>query len=164
MKNSVSRVAKLFIVYFPVTLVFCQVLVNLMTFVWPEAYYAAGFYLNLFFGTNVLFAIFLVAFCFMFRMCSVSRWAACAELLFAVNYMIVKEDNLYNIMFQVIVGVLALVATFWHYIKKFPLCNMSLVLGFVKRVVQKGSCKKGYEMWTRDVTTHILRQQRKHQH
>lgn len=134
-----------------------QVIVNLMSFIFPQAYMAAGFYLNLFFGTNVFFAIFLTVFTFKFQFCSVSRYAAIAELLFAVNFMVVQQDNLYNILFQVIVGVLALTATFFHYIKKFPMCRLSLLIKFYQRVIQKRSCEEGLSEWEADVKGHLLK-------
>lgn len=157
MKNKL----KLFIVYFPVLLVSFQVAVNLLYFLWNSFYMSSGFYLNTFFGTNVLFAIFLVAYTFMFKFCKISRWAAIAEVLFAINFLVVKEDNMYNILFQIIVGVLAILITFSHYIKSFPLCRLSLVVGFIKSVILKGNCKKGLEQWERDVKSIILR---KHHH
>lgn len=150
---------KLFVIYFPVILVGAQVLVNLMSFLFPGAYAATGFYLNTFFGTNMLFALFLLVFTFMFKFCEVSRWAAVAEVLFGLNYLIVQQDNLYNIMFQVIVGTLAIIATFWHYVKRFPLCNVSYVVGFLGRVVKSGSCEKGAEQWRRDIKSIMLKQQ-----
>lgn len=159
-----NKQVKLFVIYFPVVLVTLQVLVNLLSFVAPGWYNTAGFYLNTFFGTNVLFAIFLLCFCFMFRMCAVSRWAAGAEVMFAVNYLIVQQDNLYNIMFQVIVGTLAIVATFWHYVKKFPLCNLSLVMGFFGSVLKSGSCEKGFEEWKRNVESLLIKEHRKKIH
>lgn len=155
---------KLFVIYFPVILVAGQVLVNLLSFVNYEWYASAGFYLNTFFGTNVFFAIFLLAFCFMFRFCAVSRWAAVAEVLFAVNYLVIQQDNLYNILFQVIVGALALVATFWHYVKKFPLCNFSYVVTFLGSVIKSGSCEKGLENWQRDIKRIMVKEQHRKQH
>ena len=151
-----KRHLKLFIIYFPVVLVSCQVLMNLLSFVMPKAYYAAGFYLNTFFGTNVLFAIFLLCFTLMFRFCDVSRWSAIAEVLFAANYLIVKADNLYNILFQVIVGVIAILLTFRHYINKFPLCRMSLVWRFLTSVSTKG-CEKGLEHYDKHINSIILK-------
>ncbi len=142
---------RIFITYFPVILVGLQVIVNLMSFVFPAAYNVAGFYLNTMFGTNVLFAVFLTMFTFSFPFCYVSRYAAIAELAFGVNYLIVKQDNMYNIMFQVIVGILAILLTFRHYIKKFPLCRLSLLITFFGSVIQKGSCKKGLEKWEGDI-------------
>lgn len=154
--------AKLFVIYFPIILVAGQVLVNLLSFVDNDLYLKMGFYLNTFFGTNVLFAIFLVAFTYMFKFCAVSRAAAIAECLFAVNFMIVQEDNLYNILFQVIVGIIALIVTFWHYAKKFPLCGLSLVFGFLwsmaRNAFKKHSCQKGLEEYERNVKSIILKQ------
>lgn len=147
---------RLFIVYFPVLLIAGQVLVNLLYFVAFDWYIAAGFYLNTFFGTNVFFAFFLVVFTYNFKFCAVSRYAALGQLAFAVNYMIVKEDNLYNIMFQVIIGSLAILLTFRHYIKKFPLCRLSLLLTFIGSVAQKGSCRKGLEKWEGDIKKIVL--------
>lgn len=152
-----KKAIRILIVYFPVMLVTAQVLVNLLSFVFPKVYYTTGFYLNTFFGTNVFFALFLVAFTFTLRFCRVSRYAAIAELMFAVNFMIVKEDNLYNILFQVIVGMTALAYTFKHYIDKFPLCRMSLVISFIKSVVKKRSCSKGLDDWDRKVKELLLK-------
>lgn len=150
-----KRKAKIFIVFFPVILVGFQVAVNLLSFALPEFYASAGFYLNTFFGTNVLFSFFLVLFTFLLRFCEVSRWAAIAEFLFAVNYMIVKQDNLYNIMFQIIVGSIAILLTFRQYTKKFPLCKLSLITGFLWSVIVKLSCTKGLEKWNDDLNRKI---------
>lgn len=154
---SMGKRLKIFTVYFPVMLVAGQVIVNLMYFLFPDAYYASGFYLNTFFGTNVFFAIFLTVFTFKFHFCKVSRYAAVAELLFAVNYMVVQQDNLYNILFQVIVGLLALIATFFHYVNKFPMCRLSLLVRFYKKVIQKCSCEDGLNEWEKDVRGHLLK-------
>jgi signal transduction histidine kinase len=156
-----KRVAKLFVVYFPVMLVFLQVIGNLLYFVDSKAYYASAFYLNLFLGTNFLFAFFLLAFTFMFRFCAVSRWAAGAECIFALLYLVIQQDSAYNIAVQIAVGVLALIATFWHYSKKFPLCRVSLFTGFVASIVKKGDCKKGLEDWDRNVKSILLKQHHK---
>ncbi len=146
-----KKKAKLFIIYFPVILVAGQVLVNLISFVLPSFYQATGFYLNTFLGTNVLYSVFLLDFTFMFQFCAVSRWAAIAEVLFGLNYLVVQQDNLYNILFQVVVGVIAMLLTFRHYVKKFPLCRLSLLMGFISSVASKGSCQKGYEKWERNL-------------
>jgi hypothetical protein len=150
---------KIFIIYFPVILVGCQVAVNLLSFVSPKLYNELGFYLNTFFGTNVLFAVFLVLFTFLLRFCEVSRWAAIAELLFALNFLIVKQDNLYNIMFQIIVGIIAITLTFIYYIKKFPFCRLSLLTGFLGSVVASGcSCEKGLSRWENNIRAKLSKQ------
>lgn len=147
--------AKLFIIHFPVILVSCQVIVNLLYFVWFNAYINAAFYLNTFFGTNVLFAVFLLAFTYWFRFCAVSRYSAWAEILFALNYMIVQQDSLYNILFQIIVGTIAIFLTTRFFVIRFPLCSVALVVRFLKSVTQTGSCKRGLDMWEKR-TYHVI--------
>jgi hypothetical protein len=139
---------KLFVIYFPVILIIFQVAINVLSFIAPGFYMQNGFVLNTFFGVNLLFALFLLAFTYWFNFCSVSRYAAWAEVLFAINYLIVQQDNLYNIMFQIIIGVLAIILTFKYYIKKFPLCSVALITRFLKSFVNsKGDCQKAADMW-----------------
>lgn len=145
---------KVFIVYFPAVLVACQVIVNGLYFLWPEMYYGSAFYLNHFFGVNMMIGIFFVVFTWGFKFCYVSRWAAVAELLFGFNYMIVQQDNLYNILFQITVGLIALSMTFWYYIKRFPLCRLSLIVSFLQRVIRRRSCEKGIENWKQYIMKH----------
>jgi hypothetical protein len=152
------KVAKLIVIYFPVVLVTCQVLANLLSFVWYDGYIAAAFYLNHFFGVNVLFAFFLLAFTYWFKFCAVSRYAAWAEVLFAVNFLIVQEDNLYNIMFQVIVGIIALLLTLRYFVKRFPLCSLALIWTFLGSVTKKRSCSKGLDLW-KNVTYDTIKSQ-----
>lgn len=151
-----KKKAKLFIIYFPVLLVAGQMATNCLYFISNTLYNQLGFYLNLTFGTNILFAIFLVVFTMRFKFCAVSRYAAIAQLLFAVNYLIVKQDNLYNILFQLTVGLLAIVLTFRHYINKFPLCRLSLFFSFMSSIISaKGHCQKGLERWEQTVSSTI---------
>lgn len=151
------RKLKLFIIFFPVILVSLQVAANIFSFISPSAYAASGFYLNTFLGTNVLFAGFLVAFTFWFRFCDVSRACAIAEVLFAVNYLLVKEDNLYNIWFQIIVGTVMLAVTVKMYTYKFPFCNWSLLFKFFKNIIREKSCEKGLDRWHDELKNDIRR-------
>lgn len=143
------RKLKIFVIYFPVILVGCQVATNLLYFVSGEMYNKLGFLLNLAFGVNILFAVFLLCFTYWFKFCAVSRYSAWAEILFAANYMIIQQDNLYNIMFQLIVGALAMILTFRYFIIKFPLCTIALVWRFFKSVTKEKSCSKGMDLWER---------------
>jgi hypothetical protein len=146
---------KIFIAYFPVILIAGQVITNLLYFIAPEFYSNYGFYLGLAFGTNLLFALFLVGFTYWFRFCTVSRYAAIAQLLFAVNYLCVQQDNLYNIIFQIVVGVLSLCLTFRFFMKKFPLCRISLFISFMSSLFATGSCTGALDRWDR-ITYHKI--------
>ena len=158
------RLVKKFIIYFPVILVTLQVMANMLAIVWPSAYMASGWYLNLFIGTNVMFAIFLLAFTMAFNFCAISRAAAVAEILFAVNYIIVQQDNLYNILFQVVVGGMALLITYRQYIKKFPLCKLSLLHKFIAALFITGSCESALQRFERDITITVTRNHYAKQH
>lgn len=149
-----NKKIKLFVIYFPVILIAGQVMVNWLYFINEPLYLKLGFYLNMMFGTNGLTAAFLVAFTFMFKFCSISRWAAFGQLAFAVNYTIVKQDNLYNIWFQIIVGTIAVLITFRHYIAKFPMCRVALFVSFFESIVSKRSCEKGVEHWRGNIIKH----------
>lgn len=149
---------RLYAIWLPVIIVAFQVLVNLL-YLLPDTrplYYKAAFYLNLFFGTNILYSFGLVAMAFGFSLCSWTKWAAIAELLFAINYTVVQSDNLYNILFQVIVGTIALIATFRSFVKKFPSCRFSLLAAFlVGTITHWGNFKKGYEILERNLNRTI---------
>jgi len=150
---------KKFLIYFPVVLVSLQVLVNLYALIDRESYNAVGFYLNTFIGTNILFSFFLLAFTFSFNFCRVSRFAAIAEVLFGLNYLIVQQDNLYNILFQIIVGTLFLIFTYLHFINKFPLCKVSLIhklfASLLASLFTNGSCAKGIDNYQKNIESTI---------
>lgn len=152
------RKAKLFITYFPVILVSLQVLVNLLALFNRPLYDRLGFELNTFFGTNVLFAFFLLVFTYAFRFCDVSRGAAWAEFAFAVNYFVVRQDNLYNILFQVIVGAIAISFFLKRYINKFPLCRFSLLHKFLISIFITGNCSKAMDRIEDTVKKEYLKQ------
>lgn len=141
------RKARLFLAYSPLLLVSFQVLINLLSFVWKDAYYSYSFYWNLLFGNNMIYSISMLILTYTGSFCKISRAAAFAEVLFAFNYLIVQQDNLYNIIFQIIVGIVAIIYTIGHYANKFPLCKLGLFVSFVKSVINTRSCSKGLVDW-----------------
>lgn len=147
----------MFIIYFPVLLVALQVIINLYALIDREGYNRYGFEINSFIGTNIGFAIYLVAFTWMFNFCAVSRASAVAELAFGINWFFVREDNLYNILFQIIVGLIALYLTYRYFIRKFPLCRISLLHKFFGAVFLTGSCYKGLDRFEREIQSIILK-------
>ena len=98
MKN-LKLASKIFITYFPVILLLLQLIMNNIALINNELYNSLGFYLSTFLGTNILYALFSIAYTFYFKFCSVSRAAAIAQLLFGIFYLIIKEDNIYNILY-----------------------------------------------------------------
>jgi hypothetical protein len=153
-----KRFSKIFISHFAILLVFCQVVVNILGVIESPIYYNYGFYLNTFFGTNILFAVFLVVFTFSYNFCSRSRWCALAELAFAVNYLIVQEDNLYNIWFQILTGTLMLIVTAITIVKVTHLQELlkAAKLGFfLKSYKQTFNCHDAIAKWERELEVEI---------
>lgn len=142
-----KRKIKIFLAYSPVLLLAVQMVANIVWFIDPTFYYMVGFYLNALFGSSLFLGAILVGFTQLFPFCYVSRYAAFAQVLFTVNYMVVQQDNLYNIMFQIIVGALALLATFGYYANKFPLCQLGLLKRFIRNITKEKSCEKGISLY-----------------
>lgn len=150
-----KQAGKIFLCYFPILLVAGQVAIDVLSLVSPSTYTKAAFYLGAVFGTNVFVALFMLVFAFHFKFCLISRAAAIAEILFAVNFLVIQEDNLYNIMFQIIVGTLALLVTLRCYVKKFPLCRISLLYTFMACLIKSGSCTHAMDEWHKEVIQRV---------
>jgi len=162
-RRLLNRVSILIIAYFIIALVFCQVIMGIFALVNRTAYDRAGFYLDSFFGTNVLVSALFIALSYQLRFCKISRVAAWTELAFAINWVIIKEDNLYNILFQVIGGTAALIATYLHFINKFPLCKLSLIhklfASLFASLFTGGGCEKGIDNYQKNIESTIKQAQ-----
>jgi len=129
---------------------------NVLFFVAPNFYYSKGILLNTLFGGSLLVSLLLVFITFRLKFCEVSRWAAIAELIFALMALFIHDDGVYNISLQLGVGALAMLATFRHYIKKFPLCSLSLLVSFFSNLfIAKGDCRKGVEKFEQSLQNTI---------
>lgn len=157
------RLATLLIAYFPILLVGGQVLVNGLYFIHRATYLRFGFELNTFFGTNVLFALVFLAITYRFKFCEVSKYCAIAECLFAANFFIVRQDNLYNIWFQIVIGLVAISLTVRHYKHKFPFCRLSLFLNFLKHLKKEKNCEKAVRSYDEEIKTLILKKRYEHE-
>lgn len=156
-----NKKIKIFLAYFPIILVCFQVSVNFLYFISYSTYVSWGLILNTFVGTNVLFAVFLVLLTHTFKFCAVSKFAAYAQLLFGVAFLIIREDNIYNVLVQIIVGIGALLFTFRYFVRRFPLCKLSLLVSFISSIFSTGSCEKGLNKWDR-ITYHKIAKSNEH--
>lgn len=153
----IKRAAIVFLAYSPIVLLCLQVLADFWYLIDFEGYVNAYFYLGWGLGSSFLFSIILVTLTEVLRYCEVSRWAARAQLAFSLVYLFIREDNIYNICIQIVIGLVALLLTFRYYKHKFPLCRLSLLLNFLKNVLKERSCEKGIEAHDRQVKNLILR-------
>ena len=63
-----------------------------------------------------------------FPFCKVSRITAYCQVIFVLFYKYIEDDDIYNILFQLGVGGLALLFTLYFYVKKNPKCKFSLYI------------------------------------
>jgi hypothetical protein len=138
-------------------LLILQIAMNNLALINRGAYDAVGFYLGAFLGTNILYALFSVCYTFYFNFCSVSRAAAIAQLLFGIFYIFIKEDILYNILFQLIVGTVALLWCLRVFMQKFPRCNISFVKIFLKKFFKTGSCEKAFDLYNEEIRIDLIK-------
>lgn len=121
-------IKKLILAYFPIVLTLLQLSANILYFVNKEYYIQNSFYISNTIGGSLIFSLFLVLYTSCFKFCSVSKLTAYMQLIIAVSYLVIQNDNIYNIIFQTIIMILALIFTFYLYIKKNPNCAISLYL------------------------------------
>lgn len=137
-----KRAGLLTIAYFPIALTSAQLIINILLMM-KAVNVAYLFYLNTFFGVNVFFAVFLVLYTRFFSFCIVSRAAAYAELILAIDVLFVNSEHIYNIIFQSIILFIGVATSLYYYIRKYPTCLVSMQLRFVRLVFKNGfHCEK----------------------
>jgi len=142
---------KIFMAYFPFVLVCCQFIINCL-FLLGLDNQTFLYYANALFGTNFFFAVFLVCYTQFFYFCRISKWASIAEFLLALDVLFVKNDSTYNLIFQSIILICAIIVTLLSYSDKFPSCLMSLHALFVKKIFKhRFDCVKSLEEFKEDV-------------
>lgn len=97
---------KWYITYFPVILVAMQVLGNILPFSNEQLFYVTGIA-----GINWATAAFFIFFTFRFKFCAISRICACAEGIFSIFDIVIKNNDYFNTLLQITVGGLALLIT-----------------------------------------------------
>jgi hypothetical protein len=151
MRERLRMRAKLFLAYLPFILVCAQFIVNVSYLLGidnPEYLRQTA----VLFGSNVLFSIFLVVYTHFFHFCRISRWSSIAELFLALDVWIIRDDNLYNLIFQSILLICGIIATLLSYSDKFPTCLMSLHALFIKKIFKhRFDCVKSLEEFKEDV-------------
>lgn len=153
------------IAYFPIVLTSSQLLINL-GFIFDMIPPSYLFVLNTFFGVNIFFAWFLVLYTRFFSFCIVSRFAAYAELILAFDVLLVNSEHIYNLIFQSIVLFIGVSTSLYYYIRKYPMCLISMHLRFVRLAVKNGfHCEKTIkEMKDKSYNYYLRKYQEKHHH
>lgn len=158
-----KRAATIFLAYFPLALLTFQVLADILYLISFKTYASLYFYLSWAMGSSFLLALFLIIFTERLKFCEVSKWAARAQMLFSIVYLIIRQDNIYNISIQIVIGLVAMILTAKYYKHKFPLCRLSLFLNFMKNVFKESSCEKGVVAHDRETKNLIIQKKYRHE-
>jgi hypothetical protein len=106
-----KKLLKISIIYTPIILIIGQVICNLLYIALPNFYSKWYYVIATLFGTNLICSVLMVGLTYHFKFCKVSRAAAISQVIFCLFYLAVSKDDIYNITFQVVVGIAALILT-----------------------------------------------------
>lgn len=158
-----KRLSTIFIAYAPILLLVTQIVFNLLYWLNPSLYVNLYFYLGWGVGGSMFLSALLVAITERFRFCEVSKWAARAQVAFSLIYFFIRQDNIYNISLQIVIGLVAIIITMVKYKERFPFCRLSLFLNFMRNIFKERSCEKGLEAHERQVKNLILKKHYRHE-
>jgi hypothetical protein len=139
---AIRKVTRFVLAYFLFILLLGQTVANIIRVSWPEFYFSGSFkfWTDFQVGINLWVIGFFMFYAFGLKFCYPARAAAVTELLFAIFYAIIKEDNMYNVIFQLIVGGMGIIVTLYVIYKKYPLCSFSLWVKFFLKALPKSNC------------------------
>lgn len=158
-----KKISTLFLAYFPLALLMLQVVADFIYLISFDNYASIYFYLGWAMGSSFLLSMFLIILTERLKFCGISKWSARAQMAFSIVYLIIREDNIYNISLQIVIGLVAMILTFRHYAHKFPLCRLGLLWNFLKNVFKENSCERGIERHTREVKGLLKNQKARHE-
>lgn len=107
-----KKIATFIVAYSFVIITALQLVVNLVFIFFKDFYLQNWFMLANLFGFSFLYLIPMVSVAFLFKFCAMSRICAIAQVILSLLWLIIQEDNVYNITAQVIIGGLSLALTF----------------------------------------------------
>jgi hypothetical protein len=136
------RFIRVSLAYAPISLSVLQLLFCQLYFMDRQAYQIISFYVSNIIGQSVVPSLVMLALSYSFDFCSVSRFAAWAQVVNCVLYIAIKEDNVYNVSLQYITLCVALIATLYAYTRKFPNCRVSYLWSFMRKLIKHGSCTR----------------------
>jgi Na+(H+)/acetate symporter ActP len=106
-----KKTSEFIITYAAAIIVVLQIIGNMLFFFDKEFYIKNGFILNWAVGTNAFFPVVLFCMSYRLKFCRAGIICAGAEVLMALYYVIVQKDDIYNIIVQITLGLLAIMLT-----------------------------------------------------
>jgi hypothetical protein len=107
----IKKILTIIVAYSFVIITSVQLVVNLIFVFAPEFYLRNGFYFSNFGGLSVTYLIPMVSVAFLLKYCAPSRICAIGQVIMTILWLIIKEDNIYNINAQITIGLICLLFT-----------------------------------------------------
>ena len=106
-----KKLLTILVAYSFVIITSVQLLANIIAIFFRSFYDNHWFIIANLVGFSIIYLIPMLAAVFLFKFCAPSRICAIAQLVLAILWLIIQEDNLYNIIAQITIGILALLFT-----------------------------------------------------
>lgn len=116
-KNKMKKVLKFIVAYSFVIITFVQLFINFIFIFNKEFYLKYSFYFSNTIGSGLIYIILLNCVVFLLPYCPPSRICGIAQLILAILWLIIQEDNIYNITAQITISTIALIMTFKKLLK-----------------------------------------------
>jgi hypothetical protein len=104
----IKKILTFIVAYSFVIITSVQLFVNLVFILAPEFYMRNSFYFSQVGGLSVSYLLPMLAVAFLFKFCTISRVCAVAQVILTVLWLVIQEDNVYNITAQITIGIFAL--------------------------------------------------------
>ena len=106
-----KKVLTFIVAYSFVIITSMQLFVNLIFIFNKEFYYKYWFYFSQIAGLSIVYLIPMLAVVFLLKFCTPSRICAIGQLILSILWLVIQEDNIYNITAQITIGTVALLFT-----------------------------------------------------
>jgi hypothetical protein len=106
-----KKLLTILVAYSFVIITSVQLLANIICIVNKEFYYEHWFIIANLVGFSIIYLIPMVAVAFLFKFCIPSRICAITQVVLSILWLIIQEDNTYNITAQIVIATLALFLT-----------------------------------------------------
>ena len=124
-----NRLAKIYVSFFPIISLSGIVIANIISLINYDFYSENLFWISCFVGISFFSCLQNIAMVKLFKFCEISKYASYSMFLFIpfyiIDYLIFESESTANIIFQIVVGIVALILTAIAYIKKYPDCTFT---------------------------------------
>lgn len=119
LKRFLAASSRYILTYFCIGLICIQNAINTIALFCPSLYTEnVEFYCTQFFGCPLVLCLLMCVVCYEFKLSSWAWACALAECVFFISFMVIKQDNIYNLSIQLITGIASVIVSLYQKWKK----------------------------------------------